>query len=218
MNRTVRISLLLLLGTVAMLVWLKPASSPTPATVRISLPAQPTVNGIKPENIDALWRVITRRVVSKAAIYSLTKRLQSMNLEAVTIRNKEDVTMHAFDDVVLYKTRAEAWKASKFWRDHGIAVSVIEAKKDVHMIGLGRFYQGNYAEGMQKQLSTIGKEFRYQQRSVPIPTWRFTFAPMTKKDAENLWKRLNDSGVMMPIQMPERRFQELYGSSVSGEE
>jgi len=211
MNRVVRIALLLLLGLAAILIWQKPASAPTPAKVRLAVPTQPAAGEDQKMRSSELWRVVTRRVVSKAAIYELTRQLKSMGLEPITIRHQEAVTMHAFDDAQLYKTHKEAWFASKIWRDHGIEISIIEAQKDTFLIGLGRFHQENYALGMQKRLNRVDKKFRYQQRTVPIPTWRFTFPPMQKADAEKLWQKLNNSGVMMPVQIPETQFQKLYG-------
>jgi len=214
MNRLVRISLPLL-AIAALIVWLKPAVAPTPAKVRIALPTAPD-SDMATEHIQrkTLWRVVTRRVVSKDAINSLTRRLKNMKLEPITIRHQEEVTMHAFDDAEHFPTRQQAWAASKIWRDHNIEVSIIHAQKDIYLIGLGRFYQSNYAEGMQKRLKEIGRAFRYQQRTVPIPTWRFTFPPMQKEAAERLWKKLNNSGVIMPVQIPETQFQALYGSAM----
>ena len=205
--------LIVLLGVATILIWQKPASAPTPAKVRVTLPTAPTSHdSVQNSDIHTHWRVVTRRVVSKDALRSLTRRLKSMGLKPMTIHHQEEVTMHAFDDAQLYKTHKEAWFGSKIWRDQGIEITVIEAQKDTFLIGLGRFYQLNYALGMQKRLKTVGKKFRYQQRTVPIPTWRFTFPPMQKEDAEKLWLKLNNSGVMMPIQIPELRFQELYGT------
>lgn len=214
MKRVVRIALILLLGLAAILIWQKPASAPTPAKVRLAVPAQPATDNNQKISSSELWRVVTRRVVSKDAIYTLTRQLKSMGLESITIRHQEDVIMHAFDDAQLYTTRKAAWEGSKVWRDQGINISIIEAQKDLFLIGLGRFYQSNYAEGMQKRLRAVDKEYRYQQRTVPIPTIRFTFAPMQKEDAEKLWQKLNNSGVMMPVQIPERQFQKLYGDGL----
>lgn len=214
MNRIVRIALILLLGLAAILIWQKPASAPTPAKVRLAVPVQPATGDIEAMSSSELWRVVTRRVVSKDAIYTLTRQLKSMGLEPITIRHQEDVIMHAFDDAQLYTTRKAAWEGSKVWRDQGINISIIEAQKDLFLIGLGRFYQSNYAEGMQKRLRAVDKEYRYQQRTVPIPTIRFTFTPMQKADAEKLWQKLNNSGVMMPVQIPEKQFQKLYGNGL----
>jgi len=211
MNSVVRIALLLLLAIAAILIWQKPASAPTPAKVRLAVPVQPATDNNQTISSSELWRVVTRRVISKDAIYILTRRLKSMGLEPITIRHQEEVTMHAFDDAQLYTTRKAAWEGSKIWRDNGIEVTIIKAQKDIFLIGLGRFYQANYTEETQNKLREIGKEFRYQQRTVPIPTIRFTFAPMQKADAEKLWQKLNNSGVMMPVQIPEKQFQILYG-------
>jgi len=215
MKKVVLIFLLLLFVLLTWLAWLKPASAPTPATVRISLPAQPHSETLQSESAKTLWRVITRRVISQAAVNALTQLLKSMGLEPITIRKQEDVTLHAFDDATLYNSSEEASTASTIWRNHGIETTVIKVQKDVYLIGLGRFYQTHYAEGMQTRLREIGKEFRYQQRTVPIPTWRFTFPPMEKIEADKLWKQLNNSGEIMPVVMPEPRFQELYGKAAS---
>jgi len=215
MNRLLGFSLLSLLTLAAIIVWLKPASAPEPARVRVAVPTTPvSQQTTEPASINTLWRVVTRRVVSKDAIYAITRRLTAMGLKPITIRSQEDVIMHAFDDAVLFPSRKEAWAASKVWRDRDIEITIIEAKKSVYLIGLGRFYQSNYAQGMQNRLKKIGREFRYQQRTVPIPTWRFTFPAMQKGAAEKLWKRLNNSGVIMPVQIPEKQFQALYGSAI----
>ena len=215
MKKVVLIFLLLLFALLTWLAWLKPASAPTPAAVRISLPVQPHSETLQPESAETLWRIITRRVISQAAVNALTQLLKSMDLEPITIRKQEDVTLHAFDDATLYKSSEEASTASAIWRNHGIETTVIKAQKDIYLIGLGRFYQTHNAEGMQTRLREIGREFRYQQRTVPIPTWRFTFPPMEKGEADKLWKQLNDSGEIMPVVMPEPRFQELYGKAAS---
>jgi len=215
MKKVVRIFLLLLFVLLAWLAWLKPAPAPAPAAARIPMPAQPHSGAFQPEGVETVWRVITRRVISREAVNSLTKLLKSMGLEPITIRNQEDVTLHAFDDATLYKSSAEASTASAIWRNHGIETTVIKAEENTYLIGLGRFYQTHFAEGMQARLREIGREFRYQQRTVPIPSWRFTFPPMEKGEADKLWKQLNDSGEIMPIVMPDPRFQELYGKPSS---
>ena len=63
---------------------------------------------------------------------------------------------------------------------------------------------------MQERLKKIGKPYRYQRRSIPVPTWRFTFAASDKQQAEKTWKQLQSSGISMPVLIPEKHFQETY--------
>jgi len=203
-----------LLIALAWLAWQTPARAPEPRTLRVTIPEPPASTGQSPVADKTMWYILTRRVVSKAAVSSLQRRLTSMKLTPVTVKAQEDVIMHAFDDAILFKTNREAWAASRIWNSHGIESTVIKAEEaGVYLIGLGRFYQTKYAEGIQRKLDKIGRKYRYQQRTVPIPTWRFTFPASDKQQAEKLWKKLHDTGVIMPVMMPEDRFLELYGES-----
>jgi len=161
-----------------------------------------------------LWRVITHRVMSKEGIGALQNRLTAMGLQWISIESMEDITMHAFDDAILFKNRAQARTIAKFWQQHGIETNIIKAGAGVYLLGLGRLYQAKYAEDMQKQLDQVGRKYRYQQRLVPIPVRRFTFAASDRKTAEALWKKLNATGVMMPLLMSETQFQSSYGDSI----
>lgn len=212
------------LAGVAWLAWQSPLPAPVPAPVQATLPA-PAENMI-PSNRNStgdsssalpkpqLWRVITHRVISKEGIAALQHRLLSMHEKPISIQSMEDVTMHAFDDAVLFKSRAQAQAIALFWQQHGIETNVIKADKSVYLVGLGRLFQAIYAKGMQKQLDRVGRKYRYQQRIVPIPVRRFTFSPGTRQEAEKLWKKLSITGVMMPALIAETQFQELYGSSI----
>ncbi|ATX81535.1 hypothetical protein Ga0123462_0665 [Mariprofundus ferrinatatus] len=211
MNRTVRISLLLLLSATASLIWLRPAPAPVPPTVRITIPVSLSDNSAQRDNADGLWRVVTQRVLTQDAIRSLQNQLKAMGLTPLTLRTKEDVTLHAFDDPGHYTTYEEAEKAGNIWKGLGIQADVIKSQEGIYVAGLGRFYQSHYAEGLLIRLKETGKPFRYEQRTIPIPVWRFTFPAAEKTAAEKLWKQLSESGVIMPVLIPEIRYRELYG-------
>jgi hypothetical protein len=216
MTRTV---LLLLFAALAWLVWQQPATAPVPATVRSSMPVLPLQPTHSPdENTakaielkpDKLWRVVTRRLVTPAAAKALNRRFQELNLEPIMFENREPIEMHAFDDPFLFSDYKKAIIEKNNWLKENIEANVIKVDDDHYMVALGRFFQTEYAEGIQKRLKKIGKPYRYQRRNVPIPTWRFTFAASGKQQAEIIWKQLQTSGISMPVLMPENRFQETY--------
>jgi len=209
--------------------WQSPLSAPAPSPAQATLPPYPVETGdsnlpsgdqpktpvqSEPGIQQPLWRVVTRRVISKEGIAALEKRLAAMHLEPLSIQRREDLTMHVFDDAKLFQSSKQAHAAAIFWQKHDIETTVIKTGEGVYLIGLGRFYQTKYAESMQKQLDSTGRKFRYQQRTVPIPVKRFTFPPTDKVTAEVLWKRLNTTGIIMPVLIPENRFQALYGNSI----
>ncbi|MDQ6996016.1 MAG: hypothetical protein Q9M82_00965 [Mariprofundus sp.] len=215
------LSLSIALAGLAWLAWQSPLPAPVPDTVQKSLPPYSTnahkIDGTgqqKTQLPQVLWRVITHRVLSREGIAAMHKRLLAMQLKPVSIQSMEDVTMHAFDDATLFKTSKQAHTMARFWQQHGIETNVIRAAKGVYLVGLGRLYQTKYAEDMQKKLDRVGRKYRYQQRIVPIPVRRFTFAPSDRKNAEILWKKLSLTGVMMPVLMAETEFQETYGNSI----
>jgi len=215
MTRTV---LLLLFTALAWFVWQQPAPAPAPATVRNSMPVLPLQPTHSPDDTakaielkpDELWRVVTRRLVTTVAAKALNQRFQELNLEPIMFENREPVEMHAFDDPVLFDDYKTAIAEKNNWLKENIEANVIKVDDDHYMVAIGRFFQIEYAEGIQTRLKKIGKPYRYQRRSVPIPTWRFTFAASGKQQAEKIWKQLQTSGISMPVLMPEKRFQETY--------
>lgn len=218
MGRTI---LLLIFSALAWFVWQQPAPAPVPAAVRSSIPGLPTQpdhspaeNSAKPtkQQSDELWRVVTRRLVTPVAAKALNQRLQELNLEPIMFESRESIEMHAFDDQVLFNSYEKAIASKNYWLKNNIEASVIQVDDDHYMVGLGRFFQTEYAEEMQERLEAIGKPYRYQRRNVPIPTWRFTFAASGKQQAEKIWKQLQTSGISMPVLIPEKRFQETYGN------
>jgi len=163
-------------------------------------------------NPQQLWRVITRRLITKTARLALKRRLTAMHLKAIQIQHMEDITMHAFDDAELFTSRKQANIAARFWQRHNISSNVIKVRKNLYLLGLGRLYQPVYATETDQQLTKTGRAFRYQKRTVPVPTWRFTFAASNKNKAKKLWRKLNASGVIMPIIMSEDQFHLYYNS------
>jgi len=224
-----RLSLTSALAGLAWLSWQSPLPAPVPPPVLVSLPPQP-IETVTPNaetnpqpKLSAqteqmpqqpLWRIVTRRVISKEGITALEQRLAAMHLEPLTIQRREDLTMHAFDDAELFHSSEQAHTAARFWQDHDIETTVIKTSEGIYLVGLGRFYQVKYAESMQKKLDSAGRKYRHQQRTVPIPVKRFTFPPTNKATAETLWKQLNATGIIMPVLIPENRFQALYGGDI----
>jgi len=209
--------------------WQSPLSAPAPSPAQATLPPYPVETGdsnspsgdqpktpvqSEPGIQQPLWRVVTRRVISKEGIAALEKRLDAMHLEPLSIQRREDLTMHVFDDAKLFRSSKQAHTAARFWQDHDVETTVIKTSKGIYLVGLGRFYQVKYAESMQKKLDSTGQKYRYQQRTVPIPVIRFTFPPTDKATAETLWKKLNTTGIIMPVLIPENRFQTLYGGDI----
>lgn len=157
-----------------------------------------------------LWRVITRRMVWKKAAEAMHARLEESGLRVIPIGRKEDVELHAFDDVRTFIKRDEAVHAKKAWEKRGFEASVV--KPDARFgVALGRLYLGAYAKQLQSRLRKSGMKYRYERRKVNIPTWRFTFPAASHAEAEKLWQRVQSLGVAEPSLMPETRFQPLYG-------
>jgi len=222
-----RIILTMAMSGLAWLVWQSPQPAVQPPTVQVSLPP---LNGAGRNTTDSpapkghgevliadhhqLWRVVTHRVMSKEGIRALEKRLVGMHLQPVPIHTTEDMTMHAFDDAELFQTSRKAHLAAAFWQQHDIETTVMKAAEGVYLLGLGRYYQAKYAEISQKQLDRVGRPYRYQQRRVPIPVVRFTFPAGDKQQAEVLWKKLNVTGVVMPVLISERQFDKLYANNI----
>lgn len=213
-----RAFLLLLLGGLAWIAW-QPPQLPVPSGKVVgSLPAPPAADsGSGPPAItsQAQWRVITRRIVWKQAVRTLRQRLRENGLTPIILHRREPVALHAFDDGRIFPDYQSAVKAKEQWKKRGIEADVVktsvEVGKNIYLVSLGRFYLTEYAEQMQNRLRRIGKPYRYERRNVEIPAWRFTFPPMSKPEAERLWKRLQDLGVATPSLMPEEEFLKAYG-------
>ncbi len=217
-----QLSLTIALACLVWLAWQSPLPAPTPISVQASLPpvspGHSEADTSSPDSetipIQQLWRVITHRVMSKEGIAALHNRLLFMGLKPLIIRSMEDMTMHSFDDAVLFKSHRQAQAIAEFWQQHEIETNIIKVAKGVYLLGLGRLYQEEYAKDTQKKLDRVGRKYRYQKRRVPIPVVRFTFPPGYKQEAEKLWKKLNVTGVMMPVIMSESQFKKTLGNSL----
>jgi len=236
-----RISLSMALAALTWLVWQSPQPAVRPPAVKVHLPLivaagkQAGVPGqrlvseqsIQPEqsklteqtgntslaDAPSLWRVVTHRVISNEGIHALQQRLAGMGLDPVSIHTTEEMTMHAFDDAALFSSRAQAQVVAAFWQQHDIDTNIIKAAKGTYLLALGRYYQSNYAALLQQQLDRAGRPYRYQQRKVPIPVVRFTFPASPKGQADALWKKLNSTGIVMPVEISEQQFNTLYKSA-----
>jgi len=213
-KKTLHIILTILLAISAWFFWQTPKPASAYFIFKTALPTHLAIDkSMNNNNSQQLWRIVTRRVISKDGLHALTKRLNEMNLKAIKIERREEVTMHAFDDNELFKNRNLANIAAKYWESHNISTNVIRARKGVYLLSLGRFYQSAYATAMQKKLKNLNREHRYQQRIISIPTWRFTFKADSKTNSENLWRRLNRIGTITPVIMSEKSFQAHYYST-----
>jgi len=210
MKQPVRFTIVILLLALAWLVWQKPASAPDRSGVRAKLPEQAE----RTDQPSSLWRVVTRSVVSEASANTLEFRLQQMGLQPIRLKTTEEVTLHVFDDAALFQNQQQALDAVRIWNQLGIDSSPIRSDNGQWLVGLGRFSQSEHAAAVELQLQESGREFRYQQRLVPTPAWRFTFSPSAKKPAEALWKQLQNTGLMAPAMLQETQFQTLYGKSL----
>ena len=215
-----RALLVILLLGLAWLAWQRPAPAPTPMPVRASVPAAPTF--VKPQIEEEapaadepvqLWRVVTHRLITPDAAKTLGKQLRELQLEPFKIESRELVTLHAFDNPERLETLASARQVKNEWLENEIDAFVIEEKDGRYLVGLGRFYQIEHAERMQDRLRATGRAYSYKRRTIPIPVVRFTFAPGNKAEVDKLWQQLEAAGIMMPVSMPEERFQELYGDA-----
>ncbi|MDX8406003.1 MAG: hypothetical protein R8K50_07620 [Mariprofundus sp.] len=195
-----------LLAALAWFFWQQPAVVGVHKVVHMPLPVQAGA-----EQVTEKWRVVTRRMVTRPAVEALTQRLFALGLAPVTLNSQEEVTLHAFDDAMIYDTRSAADLAAQAWQVKGMEVNIIEVNATTYLIGLGRLYQDENAELLQQDLQKTGMPYRYQRRSVKLPAWRFTFPPLGRVEAQQLWQRLTDTGVAMPVLIPESRFLSMYG-------
>lgn len=198
-----------LLALMAWVGWTPPAPPTDESSVQGSLIDTP---GAPKQS--SLWRIVTRRLVWGVAAKSMGNRLRQDGFTPILLQRKEPVLMHAFDDPKLYPTSKDASKAVDEWHHLGFDANVIKTQ-DGYMVGLGRFFITSYAEQMQQRLKRSGRKYRYQQRMVSIPTFRFTFPPMNHDKSIELWRKIQNLGIADPVLMPATRFQQMYGSALN---
>jgi len=199
--------LLVLLTWLAWTSWQSPEVIPGAREIRATIP-EPM------ETEPTLWRVVTRRMVWKKAAEAMHARLEETELRVVTIGHKEDVELHAFDDVRTFIKREEAVRAKRTWEKRGFEASIIKPNARFG-VGLGRLYLAAYAKQLQSRLRKNGMKYHYERRMVNIPTWRFTFPAASHARAEKLWQQIQSLGVAEPSLMPETQFQALYNENLT---
>ncbi|RME87569.1 MAG: hypothetical protein D6771_00295 [Zetaproteobacteria bacterium] len=195
----------------AWLAWHPPAP-PEPSEIFVPLPPPLRADADRSRH---LWRVVTQRIVWKAAADALRARLAEIE-KPQTIVRREEVLVHAFDDPRSFTSFADAIRAQNEWRALGVEATVvkIDDEQAPYRVALGRFYLAAYAEQMQARLLKLGRPFAYERRTIKLRTWRFTFPPLPRREAEALWRRVKALGVADPILIREDRFQKMFGASL----
>ena len=189
-----------ILAWLAWLAWFPPQSTVKQADVQVWLPERPDLGAREAEK----WRVFTRRMVWSKAVDTFRQRLKEKHIEALVLKRKEEVMLHVFDDPRVFNTFAEAAKAKKEWRIG--SVDILKRDDGKFYLGLGRFYLTAYAEQREQRLNKTGKPYKYEQRRKVIPTYRFIFPPLPEKEAEILWKQIQEMGAVDPVMMTENEF------------
>ena len=178
------------------------------ADVRAWLPERPLLAGQEAEK----WRVFTRRMVWKKGVDTFQERLKEKNIEAILLERKESVQLHVFDDPRTFKNIDLAKKAEKEWKIE--EVDVIKNDNGTYTLGLGRFYLPAYAEQRQERLDKTGKEYVYKQHKKTIPTYRFIFPALPEKEAEILWRSIQEFGAVDPVMMSENEFNAMFVGNI----
>ena len=184
--------------------WFPPATISQQADVKAWLPEPPDLGAKEAEK----WRVFTRRMVWKQGVDDFEKRLKEKGMEALVLERKEEVMLHVFDDPRTFDTFAKAAKARKEWTIG--SVDILKRNDGKFYLGLGRFYLTAYAEKREKVLNKTKKTYSYAQHRKVIPTYRFIFSPLPEKEAEILWKSIQDMGAVDPVMMTENEFNAMF--------
>jgi len=162
------------------------------------------------DEAEVLWRVITRRMVWKKGFEDMHERVMGNGLSPAVMMHEEPVELHAFDDVRLFDDFAEANRAKTVWLNKGFEADVLQTGDSLYRIGLGRFYLDEYAEELEQKLKQAQEAYRYERRTVVIPSYRLVFPALHKRDAQTVWNRLREMGVASPILMPAKEYDRLY--------
>lgn len=186
--------------------WLPP-STKTASGIRMNIPAA------KPTSHEQ-WRIVTRRMVWGKSVQAMQTQLAQEELPFELLRRREPIELHVFDDERSFDSAAEAGKVKEAWRKQGIEAEVVKYG-DHLIVALGRFYLTAYAEQLQEKLRQVGQPYRYEQRNVDIPVYRFISSPLEKQQAEEIWQRLQSLGIADPVLMRESRYESLFGDMQS---
>ncbi len=191
---------LAILVWLAWLAWTPPKHADNAPTARVELPGAES---------DGLWRVVTKKLVWKKAADGMRDRFVEEGLEPILIRHREPIDLHAFDDRRTFGSIKKARSIQAEWQKNKVEAEVVQ-DNGIYRISLGRFFLTSYAEQMQDRLQRLGKPYSYEKRSIEIPTFRFTFPPLPKEDAEQLWRFVQNLGIADPALVEEQRFLMLY--------
>ncbi len=194
----------LVLGWLAWTAWFPPEFAHEQSDVRVFIPERPNLGSLEHEK----WRVFTKRMVWKKAVDELQAKFKEHNMDPIILERREAVQLHVFDDPRTFVSNAEAQAALKEWKID--SVDILRRKDGKYMLGLGRFFLPEYAKLRQEALQALKKPFKYSQETKIIPTYRFIFPALSEKEAEVLWKNIQDMGAINPVMMTENEFNALF--------
>ncbi len=192
-----------------LLIWLAWISWQPPAPQNI---AQNRSHISVPESESQPWRVITRKIISKAAVGSMQKRLKQAGLKPIRITHREAVELHAFDDARTFVTKKEASRAKGDWEKLNMSADIMKSNH-AFTVSLGRFFIAGHAMRMHARLKKTGKPYRYEKRQITIPVYRFTFPSGNATESRLLWQKVQELGIAEPALMPEKQFVNVYGKA-----
>lgn len=184
--------------------WFPPEIIDKQRDVRAWIPERPHLGSLEDEK----WRVFTKRMVWKKAVEELEAKFKEHNMNPIILNRKEAVQLHVFDDPRTFVSRTEAEAALKEWKVD--SVDILRRSDGKYMLGLGRFYLPEYAKLRQEALQALKKPFKYGQDTKIIPTYRFIFPALSEKEAEVLWKNIQDMGAINPVMMTENEFNAMF--------
>ncbi|MDQ7003498.1 MAG: hypothetical protein Q9N67_00650 [Ghiorsea sp.] len=184
--------------------WFPPQIIGKQQDARAWIPERPHLDALENEK----WRVFTKRMVWKKAVEDLQAKFQENNMNPIILEHKEAVQLHVFDDPRTFVSNKEAQAAKKEW--HIESVDILRRSDGKYMLGLGRFYLPAYAQLRQEALQSLKKPYKYFQDTKIIPTYRFIFPALPEKEAEVLWKTIQDMGAINPVMMTENEFNAMF--------
>jgi len=158
------------------------------------------------------WRVVTRRVISEAAVEDMETLFREAGLRPQKITRFETIVLHTFRDKRTFMTRRRAVEAKKAWAQRGMEPDIVE-KNGRFLLNLGQTATAEEAGRLQSRLRSTTLPFIYERQRLVLPVYRFVFPPMPADAARKLWKRVADMGFAEPVLMPDGQFRVLYKGS-----
>ena len=201
--------LFFLAGWMAWAAWQPPVVAPTASSRPFALPERPGEAG-------ALWRVVSRRMIVPKAADALGEMLRKRGLSPLSIRRRETVELHAFDDPHSFAERKAAVRVRDAWKKAGFEAE-LTLSDGKFGVALGRLYMAPYAQSLERRLKLSKRPYVYHRKELEIPTWRFTFAATPYAEAKRLWRRVQETGVADPVLMREARFRRMFPEFYDGQ-